>query len=570
MNQFEISPEDDPGGENNMSNRILIAVSRSAQRHKSLIFSFLSDRFRVSISPMQTESEKYPCTALMRRETMSAVRTSQPTLMLIVGLAFCSAAFSQSPTITLSQRGGPPTTQFQVSGSGFSPSAAVDIYFDITDQALAIANGSGSFSGIVLEAPAAALPGTHWVTIVQRSSDTGAQATFTVFANWSEFGFGPKHQGYNPYENVLNTSNVGGIDLLWRFPTSAAWCCGVASSPAVVNGVVYIGSVDNSIYALNGRTGAQLWSYATGGTITASPTVANGVVYVGSNDNNLYALNASTGAPLWSYTTGGGVDSSPTVANGVVYVGSYDDNVYALNASTGALLWSYTTGGYVYSSPAVANGVVYVGSNDANVYALNAITGVKQWSHTTGYGVNGSPTVAYGGVYICSGDDNVYALNASTGLQLWSYNTGFYEDSSPAVANGVVYVAASAGNVYALNAGNGQLLWSYPIGFYGDSTPAVANGVLYVSSDSDSLYALNASTGVLLWSYPTGGGVYSSPAVANGVVYVGSDDGNVYAFAQSYGMGPEQPSGPPALKTLRPNYGLRPSQPSPLPSNGDN
>ena len=50
--------------------------------------------------------------------------------------------------------------------------------------------------------------------------------------------------------------------------------------------------------------------------------MANGVVYVGSDDHNVYALNASTGAKLWSFTTGDYVDSSPAVANGVVYVGS--------------------------------------------------------------------------------------------------------------------------------------------------------------------------------------------------------------------------------------------------------
>ena len=57
--------------------------------------------------------------------------------------------------------------------------------------------------------------------------------------------------------------------------------------------------------------------------------MANGVVYVGSLDNNVYALKASTGALLWKYTTGYWVGSSPAVANGVVYVGSYDGNVYA-------------------------------------------------------------------------------------------------------------------------------------------------------------------------------------------------------------------------------------------------
>ena len=69
----------------------------------------------------------------------------------------------------------------------------------------------------------------------------------------------------------------------------------------------------------------------------SSPAVANGVVYIGSDDDNVYALNASTGALLWQYTTGNSVSSSPAVADGVVYVGSNDDNMYALNASTGAL-----------------------------------------------------------------------------------------------------------------------------------------------------------------------------------------------------------------------------------------
>jgi outer membrane protein assembly factor BamB len=117
------------------------------------------------------------------------------------------------------------------------------------------------------------------------------------------------------------------------------------------------------------RENGQLkWNYTTRGAVESSPAVANGIVYVGSDDNNLYALNATTGAKLWN-TTGGG---SPAVANGIVYVGSDDNNLYAFNATTGAKLWNYTTGGAVESSPAVANGVVYVGSEDGNVYAIGS------------------------------------------------------------------------------------------------------------------------------------------------------------------------------------------------------
>jgi outer membrane protein assembly factor BamB len=107
--------------------------------------------------------------------------------------------------------------------------------------------------------------------------------------------------------------------------------------------------------------------------VRSSPAVANGVVYVGSEDHSLYALSAATGAKLWSYTTGDTVDSSPAVANGVVYGGS-DAGGYALDAATGAKLWSYPTRS-LYSSPTVANGVFYFCSYNnqqpAYVYAYH-------------------------------------------------------------------------------------------------------------------------------------------------------------------------------------------------------
>jgi len=65
--------------------------------------------------------------------------------------------------------------------------------------------------------------------------------------------------------------------------------------------------------------------------VYSSIAIASGVAYVGSRDHNLYALNARTGAPLWSYATGNYVTSSPAVVNGVLYVGSWDHSVYAFS-----------------------------------------------------------------------------------------------------------------------------------------------------------------------------------------------------------------------------------------------
>lgn len=80
--------------------------------------------------------------------------------------------------------------------------------------------------------------------------------------------------------------------------------------------------------------GALLWEYPTGYAIdSSSPAVVNGVVYVGSWDYNVYALQADTGATLWVHHTGNAVGySSPAVLDGVVYVGDVDFTVYALGA----------------------------------------------------------------------------------------------------------------------------------------------------------------------------------------------------------------------------------------------
>jgi len=349
-----------------------------------------------------------------------------------------------------------------------------------------------------------------------------------------QFRYNAQHTGdYSPVAGSVPSNG----QLLWNYTTNGS----VSSSPTVANGVVYVGSDDNNVYALNATTGASVWNYTTGSSVESSPAVVNGVVYVGSDDYNVYALYANNGTKLWNYTTGGAVTSSPAVANGVVFVGSNDHDVYALYANNGTKFWNYTTGGRVVSSPAVGNNViegsvVYVGSEDTNVYGLNATTGAEVWNFTDGSPVDSSPAfdVANGTVYVGFADGFVWAVDAIDGGPGWyappfGVNGGVY--SSPAFANGVVYVEGVMGNVYAVTTFGGFELWT-TMGGGGTSSAAVANGVVYIGTGWTTS-ALNATNGHQLWSFTTGGYVESSPAVANGVVYVGSDDGNVYAIGNS-------------------------------------
>src|SRR5208282_713818 len=79
-------------------------------------------------------------------------------------------------------------------------------------------------------------------------------------AKWSEF-HRTNMMRWNPYEKVLNVNNVGSLALKWSYTTGGTRIDPVASSPAVANGVVYVGSNDGNVYALNASTGAKLWSY---------------------------------------------------------------------------------------------------------------------------------------------------------------------------------------------------------------------------------------------------------------------------------------------------------------------
>ncbi|MCX6767175.1 MAG: PQQ-binding-like beta-propeller repeat protein [Candidatus Micrarchaeota archaeon] len=378
-------------------------------------------------------------------------------------------------------------------------------------------------------------------TVAAQSSESSSNAEWRTFRRFLN------QTGYTD-SNAPTTANLN-----WSYYTGLNI---VTSSATIANGVVYIGSVDNSgnnwplldshVYAFNASNGNVIWNHdVAGGYEPGSVSIADGIAYV--NAKNMFALNASDGSVIWTYSTGhdNGFSYDPMVYNGVVYSDSAwgDGKVYAVNASTGHLIWNHSIGNGVYSSPAIANGMVYSGNEAGHVYALDALTGNQNWDYFTGDSneILSCPAVANGVVYISSLDGsvgNVYAINALTGDLIWSYgyNTGGeVEYSAPAVANGIVYVGSADNKVYALSTSTGHQIWNFTGGSGFGSSPAVANGIVFIGSWDNNVYALNASTGVQVWNYPTGDWIGSSPAVANGMVFIGSNDGYFYAFGSPAG-----------------------------------
>ncbi|HVO56266.1 MAG TPA: PQQ-binding-like beta-propeller repeat protein [Dongiaceae bacterium] len=414
-------------------------------------------------------------------------------------------------------------------------------------------------------------------------------------AQESSFRAGPAHMG------VYGGAGAPAFHKVkWQFHTGGQ----VFSSPAIANGLVYVGSNDHFLHALDLANGGEKWKFKTAGRIVSSPAVSDGTVFFLSYDSNFYAVDAASGTEKWKFKTGGehrfiakhlhGIEpanepvpdpfdfylSSPAVSGGVVYFGSSDGCVYALEAGSGALKWKFKTGDVVHASPAVAGGTVFVGSWDTYFYALDAATGAEKWRFKTGEdheiynqtGLQASAAVVEGVVYFGCRDSNFYALDAATGKSLWTYkNNGSWVIGSAAVVNGRVYFATSdTGLLHAVDAKSGQDLFSLAFNRWPMfSSPAIAGNTLYLGSHQGRLLAIDLPAQKLAWMFETdaarkngaavttpdgkpnhaaafadsfyddiivgiqkmfsNGAVLSSPAISGSTVVFGSLDGNIYA-----------------------------------------
>jgi outer membrane protein assembly factor BamB len=283
--------------------------------------------------------------------------------------------------------------------------------------------------------------------------------------------------------------------------------------------------------------------------------VVNGKVYVGPDDGTVYAIDAYTGKLVWSTSAGGYVQahfssavvlrSSPTVVDNRVYVGSLDKNVYSLDADDGDIEWTYKTDGYITSSPAVVDGVVYITSQELTsgaLYMLNAANGnlirrvtIPYQEGTRGTDMHSSPSVAKGMVFVAANKKVYYGINATTGNITWTFRddtAGEFIICSPIYQDGKVFLVDEF-FIVAVDAFNGKRLWQAFLGTEFYVSPTYADGKLYVTSDQRGIYVMNASDGAKLGWFSMASNSWSSATIYEGKVYVGSNDWNVYSIADS-------------------------------------
>ena len=324
----------------------------------------------------------------------------------------------------------------------------------------------------------------------------------------------------------------------------------VDSSPVYWNNTIFVqnwygwGSWSPGLYAINASTGEILWnnSVITG---ASTPAIYNGRLFVGTLAGDLYAVNVDTGQTVWKKTLETnpmwhGIASSPLVYNDTLYVTTFSNGVlHALDLS-GNELWNITTGGEIshYTSPSAHNGVIFFAGNSSGINALYAVneTGNVLWVFPVDGKILNTPSIGYGKIFFAT-SSRLYAIDLN-GNEIWNISfTGTI--STPALAYGNIYVGSADGRLYCINASTGNIIWTFTANGKIDSSPAVADGVVYFATNTrvGTVYALFASTGEEIWSYslnPPEGLYYnimSSPFVAENKVFIGTDSGRVYCFA---------------------------------------
>ncbi len=281
-------------------------------------------------------------------------------------------------------------------------------------------------------------------------------------------------------------------------------------------------------------SGCQFFNKANAkGQATSAPVLVDGKMYVGSVDKTLYALNAVTGSQSNKYENMGIISAPLTYANGTIFAGSNDyQTLYAIDTVSKKIKWKFESGGQVISSTAYADGIVYFASD--NFYAIDATTGKEKWRFEEDTAV-APPAVDNGTVYFVGYTTKLYAFDIKTGKLKFDFRSDDVTDTElgPVAADGVVYLGSD--DLYALDGATGKEVWKFKVDGGVLSSPQLSEGVIYFGNDKGHIFAVDAKSGKEIWKFSTKNEVYSSPAVSEDTVYFGSNYGNFYAYNATTG-----------------------------------
>jgi polyvinyl alcohol dehydrogenase (cytochrome) len=415
----------------------------------------------------------------------------------------------------------------------------------------AIATPAVSTGGTVAPPPVAGVGGGN------APPDIDGGTSMQPEGDWTAFGRDLDNTRSNPVESTLGIANVASLRRLWSFDGPAS-----TSTPAVVEGVVYLPGWDGKVYALRADDGSEVWTATLPNLIDSSPAVTATRVFISDDAGSMHALDRASGTVQWSVR----VDAHPEAHlwSSPVYIAEAGLLVVGVASQEETLPEPYTFRG--------------------SVVALDAETGQERWRvYTTDNDATSGPGIAVWGtaavdvarklLYIGTGNnyaepagplsDALLAIDYETGMLEWAtqftegdvftipgargpdFDIGSSANLFTAGGKDLVGIGVKSGNYFALDRDAGTIEWMVQVSPGGPlggvmSATAYSSGMIYAAANDmmagqTVIAAIDAATGQIPWRHQTPMSTYGGVAHANGVVYVGTTAGTILAVDAASG-----------------------------------
>jgi outer membrane protein assembly factor BamB len=338
----------------------------------------------------------------------------------------------------------------------------------------------------------------------------------------------PIFRGNSMQTGVATSGLPDQLEILWKKKTKD----GIEGTAAIVDGTVYIGSLDEHLYALDLATGKEKWKYKAV-AFKAPASVRNGNVYIGDTDGVFHCVDAATGAKRWTFTTAAEIAGGANFSGDSVLFGSGDETLYCLS-NEGKEIWRFKVpGGPVLGSPAVVNDRTFAAGCDSALHVLDLANGKELGSVDLGGQIGATAAIVGDRLYVGTMTNQFLAVDWKKLEIAWTFEAPkrqqpFY--ASAAVTDTLVIAGSRDKRVHALDRKTGKEVWSFEARNKVDSSPVIVGDRVYAGSMDGKLYVLDLEKGTELKKYELGSPIIGSPAVGENCLVIGTDDGTIYCL----------------------------------------
>lgn len=255
--------------------------------------------------------------------------------------------------------------------------------------------------------------------------------------NWLTYSGNYAAHRYSALKTI-HTGNVAKLRPLWSYQVNSLQK--LEATPIVVDGVMYLSEPPSNVTALDTRTGRPLWKYRRPmpddvrvccGQVNRGVAVLDDLVYVGTIDSHLVALNNKTGAVVWDavvadYKTGHSITVAPLAVKDKIVIGiaggEYGIRGFldAYDARTGRRAWRF----YTVPAKGEKGAETWAGESYKTGSAATWVTGSYDAANNLIYWGTGNPGPDWNGD-VRSGDnlysDCLIALDADSGDLKWYF-----------------------------------------------------------------------------------------------------------------------------------------------------